>query len=93
MQVYTGTNLWFDTVMPVQELPMHPASTGCFGGLEAGDQCFYAFAGHGDGPIIYTLCRLETCYPCAIGIRPEIPVLREKSLMVVMSRHVDELSR
>ena len=64
MQVYTGTNLWFDTVMPVQELPMHPASTGRFGGLEAGDQCFYAFAGHGDGPD----------YLYALSIRDLLPV-------------------
>ena len=64
MQVYTGTNLWFDTVMPVQELPMHPASTGRFGGLENGDQCFYAFAGHGDGPD----------YLYALSIRDLLPV-------------------
>ncbi|MEE2758052.1 MAG: hypothetical protein VYA30_15445 [Myxococcota bacterium] len=57
MQVYTGNSLWFDTVIPVQELPMHPASSGRFGGLEQGDQCFYAFSGHGSerGDYLYVL--------------------------------------
>ncbi len=57
MQVYTGNSLWFDTVIPVQELPMHPASSGRFGGLEQGDQCFYAFSGHGGerGDYLYAL--------------------------------------
>jgi len=40
----------------VRELPMHPASRGEFGGTEAGDQCFYAFSGHGDSRnYLYTL--------------------------------------
>lgn len=57
-QVFRGDSLWFDTVVPVDEVEANPARSGAFGGVEAGDQCFYAYNGHtarGGDPFWYYL--------------------------------------
>ena len=45
-QVYAGNRPWFDQIVPVSEQPSHGAVSRSFGGLEQGDQCFYAYQGH-----------------------------------------------
>ena len=47
LQVYQHNDLWFDPIVPVSELNVNAAISGVFGGLNAGDQCFYAWQGHG----------------------------------------------
>jgi hypothetical protein len=56
MQVYTNTNLWFDTIIPIEEKDEHQAATGQIGGVGAGDRCFYAFQGHeANGQYFYAI--------------------------------------
>ena len=55
-QIYQHNNLWFDPIVPVSEIPVNAAISGVFGGLNAGDQCFYAWQGHSmNGTFYYTL--------------------------------------
>ena len=55
-QIYEGNNLWFDPIIPVSELEINAGLSGSFGGIEAGDRCFYAWQGHGrNGSHFYTL--------------------------------------
>ena len=56
-QIYQHNDLWFDPIVPVSELAVNAAISGVFGGLNEGDQCFYAWQGHGMGSedFYYTL--------------------------------------
>ncbi|MEZ4474939.1 MAG: hypothetical protein R3F60_29940 [bacterium] len=57
-QVFRRDELWFDPIVPVEELAMSPARQGSFGGVEADDACFYAYRGHtgsADAPYWYSL--------------------------------------
>jgi hypothetical protein len=46
MQVYQSDQLWFDTVLDIVEKDVQAATSGHFGGLEASDDCFYAYDDH-----------------------------------------------
>ena len=48
-QIYQGDELWFDPIVPVQELQVNAGISGVFGGLEPGDECFYAWQLHSEG--------------------------------------------
>jgi hypothetical protein len=53
MGVWRGTSLWYDGIIPVQEKSWHGSRRNSFGGDEATDTCFYAFAGHSGNPFWY----------------------------------------
>ncbi len=54
-QVYLDSGLWFDPIVPVQELAQSDRIVGSFGGVDQGDQCFYAWQGHLASPYYYYL--------------------------------------
>jgi hypothetical protein len=54
-QIYQGDSLWFDPIVPVSELAVNAGISGVFGGIEAGNSCFYAWQGHGGDNFFYTL--------------------------------------
>ena len=54
-QIYQGDSLWFDPIVPVSEIADNDQTSGVFGGLNAGDRCFYAWQGHSGGDFFYTL--------------------------------------
>ena len=54
-QIYQESSLWFDPIVPVSELGINAGISGVFGGLDAGDSCFYAWQGHRGEDFYYTL--------------------------------------
>ena len=47
-QIYSGDELWWSPLLPVSELEINAGMSGAYGGIEADDECFYAYQGHGD---------------------------------------------
>ena len=78
MQVYTGTNPPFDTVMPVQELPSIPHQQADLVVLRLVTNAFTRSQAMVMVRTIYMFCRLETSYPYAIGTPIKISFLRRE---------------
>ena len=46
-QLLVSNSLWFDALVDVSEESFHAPISSAYGGLEADDECFYAYSGHG----------------------------------------------
>lgn len=60
--IYKESDLWFDQLSGTVDLPSQSYREGWFGGLDASDQCFYAYRGHGGSPYRYHLSIRDTIY-------------------------------
>ena len=62
VQVWRGSSLWFDGVTGVVDLGDQSAIDVSFGGLDAADECFYAFQGHNGNPYWYHVSLRDTIF-------------------------------